>query len=234
MDMSQPVALVTGAATGLGRATAVALAERGMKVVLSALTIEQAEAAVAELDPGLGLVPAALDVSQDEQVAKLFELLDQRFDRIDVLVNNAGIIPEGQGAPLLSVPASLVARALNVNALGPYRTCQAALPRMNQRGYGRIVNVSSGMGALSDMGSGTPAYRISKTALHAVTVQYHLQARTGVKVNAVCPGWVRTALGGQTATRSVAEGIAGIVWAATLADDGPSGGFFRDGEPLAW
>lgn len=232
--MNERVALVTGAATGLGRATAVALAERGMKVVLSALTREQAEAAVAELDPRLGLIPAELDVSRNDQIVDLFESLDQRFGRIDVLVNSAGIIPEGPGASALEVPAALVAQAFDVNTLGPYRTCQQALPRMNTRGYGRIVNVSSGMGALANMGRGTAAYRISKTALHAVTVQFHLEASAGVKVNAVCPGWVRTNLGGSTATRNVAEGIAGIVWAATLADDGPSGGFFRDGEPLAW
>src|SRR5690606_4813134 len=142
--------------------------------------------------------------------------------------------PEGPGATALEVPATLVAEALNVNALGPYRTCQRALPWMNEAGYGRIVNVSSGMGALADMGRGTAAYRISKTALHAVTVQFHLEARTGVKGNAVCPGWVQTDLGGASATRSVEQGIVGIIWAATLADDGPSGGFFRDGEPLSW
>jgi NAD(P)-dependent dehydrogenase (short-subunit alcohol dehydrogenase family) len=232
--MNKPVALVTGASRGLGRATALALAERGMQVVLSAPTLAEAEATVAALDPKLELLPMELDVRSDEQVAGLFEALDQRFGRIDVLINNAGIIPEGAGATALEVPASLVARALDVNAIGPYRTCQLAVPRMNERGYGRIVNVSSGMGALTDMGRGTAAYRISKAALHAVTLQFHLEAGAGVKVNAVCPGWVRTVLGGPDATRSVEEGIAGIVWAATLDADGPSGGFFRDGQPLAW
>ncbi|HLT38419.1 MAG TPA: SDR family NAD(P)-dependent oxidoreductase [Enhygromyxa sp.] len=225
---------MTGASRGLGRATAIALAERGMKVVLSAPTLAEAEATVAELDARLGIVARQLDVSRDEQVAALFDELHQQFGRLDVLVNNAGIIPEGPGATALEVPATLVAEALNVNALGPYRTCQRALPWMNEAGYGRIVNVSSGMGALADMGRGTAAYRISKTALHAVTVQFHLEARTGVKVNAVCPGWVQTDLGGASATRSVEQGIVGIIWAATLADDGPSGGFFRDGEPLSW
>jgi len=232
--MRDRVALVTGASRGLGRATAIALAERGMKVVLSAPTLAEAEATVAELDARLGIVARQLDVSRDEQVAALFDELHQQFGRLDVLVNNAGIIPEGPGATALEVPATLVAEALNVNALGPYRTCQRALPWMNEAGYGRIVNVSSGMGALADMGRGTAAYRISKTALHAVTVQFHLEARTGVKVNAVCPGWVQTDLGGASATRSVEQGIVGIIWAATLADDGPSGGFFRDGEPLSW
>jgi NAD(P)-dependent dehydrogenase (short-subunit alcohol dehydrogenase family) len=232
--MNKPVALVTGASRGLGRATALALAERGMQVVLSAPTLAEAEATVAALDPKLELLPMELDVRSDEQVAGLFEALDQRFGRIDVLINNAGIIPEGAGATALEVPASLVARALDVNAIGPYRTCQLAVPRMNERGYGRIVNVSSGMGALTNMGRGTAAYRISKAALHAVTLQFHLEAGAGVKVNAVCPGWVRTVLGGPDATRSVEEGIAGIVWAATLDADGPSGGFFRDGQPLAW
>jgi NAD(P)-dependent dehydrogenase (short-subunit alcohol dehydrogenase family) len=97
-----------------------------------------------------------------------------------------------------------------------------------------VVNVSSGMGALTDMSSGWPAYRISKTALHAVTRLFHNEAKAGVKVNAVCPGWVRTDMGGATATRSIPEGVAGIVTAATLPDDGPSGVFMRDGEIIDW
>src|SRR5690606_5422694 len=126
--MRDRVALVTGASRGLGRATAIALAERGMKVVLSAPTLAEAEATVAELDARLGIVARQLDVSRDEQVAALFDELHQQFGRLDVLVNNAGIIPEGPGATALEVPATLVAEALNVNALGPYRTCQRALP----------------------------------------------------------------------------------------------------------
>jgi NAD(P)-dependent dehydrogenase (short-subunit alcohol dehydrogenase family) len=203
-------------------------------VILAARERGEAQATVAELDPALDLVPEQLDVRSDEQVAELFATIDARFGRIDVLINNAAIIPEDHGATALTVPVSVVAEALNVNTLGPYRTSQQALPRMNAAGYGRIVNVTSGMGALTDQGGGAPAYRVSKTALHAVTRQFHGAAGANVLVNAVCPGWVRTDLGGPSAPRSVEEGIVGIVWAATLGDDGPSGGLFRDGQPLAW
>ena len=111
---------------------------------------------------------------------------------------------------------------------------QKALPMMQQGDYGRIVNVSSGMGALSDMGSGAVPYRVSKTALNALTLLAAQEAAANVKVNAVCPGWVRTDMGGQSATRDVPTGARGIVWAATLPDDGPTGGFFRDGKAIEW
>jgi NAD(P)-dependent dehydrogenase (short-subunit alcohol dehydrogenase family) len=113
--------------------------------------------------------------------------------------------------------------------------CQAFLPLMKKNDYGRVVNVSSGMGQLNDMGGAWPAYRISKTALNALTRIFAAElAGTNVKVNSVCPGWVRTAMGGRSATRSLQEGAAGIVWAATIEDDGPTGGFFRDGERIEW
>lgn len=120
------------------------------------------------------------------------------------------------------------------NALSAWRMVQKAVPLMNQRGYGRIVNVSSGMGALKDMNSGSVPYRISKTAMNAITRIVSNEVTGDVKINSVCPGWVRTELGGDNARRSLSEGAAGIVWAATLPADGPNGGFFRDGKPIDW
>jgi NAD(P)-dependent dehydrogenase (short-subunit alcohol dehydrogenase family) len=230
------VALVTGASRGLGRGTALALAKLGYTVVGTARTLAAAQAMAAEaLASGLTIVPEQVDIGSDEQVDALFERLRARFDRLDVLVNNAGIIGGGYAGNALTTPANVIAEAFDINTLGAYRMSQRALPLMNAAGYGRIVNVTSGMGLLHDQDDGAVAYRISKTALSCVTIQFHHAAGgPNVKVNAVCPGWVRTDMGGPSATRSVEEGIVGIVWAATLDESGPSGGVFRDGKPVPW
>jgi NAD(P)-dependent dehydrogenase (short-subunit alcohol dehydrogenase family) len=111
---------------------------------------------------------------------------------------------------------------------------QHALPAMNSHGWGRIVNISSGMGQLSEMGGGSVAYRLSKTAMNAITRFANAEAKPNVKINSICPGWVRTDMGGASAPRTLEQGASGVVWAATLPDNGPSGGFFRDGKAIAW
>ncbi|MCA9707516.1 MAG: SDR family NAD(P)-dependent oxidoreductase [Myxococcales bacterium] len=241
--MDERIAIVTGANRGLGLRTCEELLTQGYRVVLTARDAARAEAAAASLrEAGLGPVEAAtLDVSSESSVAAFAEHTLAALPRVDVLVNNAGAIFETTNdrgregsTSVWVVPAQTVLDAVNTNAMGAYRMLQRVLPRMNDAGYGRVVNVSSGMGALTDMGSGWPAYRISKTALHAVTRLFHNQARGGVKVNAVCPGWVRTDMGGAAATRSIPEGAAGIVLAATLAEDGPSGVLMRDGKVIDW
>jgi NAD(P)-dependent dehydrogenase (short-subunit alcohol dehydrogenase family) len=150
------------------------------------------------------------------------------------LVNNAGRIYGGYGRSLAETPTDIVAEAFNNNALGAMRMIARALPLMQRNGYGRIVNVSTGMAGLAEMGTGAAPYRISKTALNAITRIASGEAGKNIKVNSVCPGWVRTDMGGAEATRSLEEGAAGIGWAATLPDSGPSGGFFRDGKPISW
>lgn len=234
------ITVITGANRGLGLATARALAERGdHHVVMTGRSAEAIEAAVAPLrEAGLSVEAAVLDVSSDDSVAAFFDAHEARHGRVDVLINNAGAILErhrGSGSvATFDVTPATVLEAFNANALGAFRMLQRALPLMNRHGFGRVVNVSSGMGALHDMGSNFPAYRISKTSLSAITVVFAHEAGDNVKVNVVCPGWVRTDMGGESATRSIEQGIAGIVWAATLPDDGPSGGFFRDGKPVDW
>ncbi|WP_428265251.1 SDR family NAD(P)-dependent oxidoreductase [Haliangium sp.] len=239
--MTKRVAVVTGANRGLGLATSRALAEHGYRVVLAARDRDRAETAAAALAAdGLDAVPAQLDVADPAGVDSFMAELRDRHGRIDVLVNNAGTVFEGirevgpeQTSPL-RVSAEVMLAAFENNTLGAYRLIQACLPMMNQAGYGRIVNVSSGMGGLDDMGPGWPAYRMSKTGLNVLTRVFAHEAAEGVKINSVCPGWVRTDMGGPNATRSIADGIRGIVWAATLPEDGPSGGFFRDGQPIDW
>jgi len=232
-----PVAIVTGGNRGLGLETCRQLAGLGLQVVLTSRDLARGEAAATALRAsGLAAVAHQLDVTDPLSVDRLIEDVNGSYDRIDVLVNNAGVVMRPQDdRGTLEVDLETIRRTLEINTLAPLRLCQAVVPVMRKNGYGRVVNVSSGMGQLDDMESGWPAYRISKTALSAVT---RLVARevsgANILVNAVCPGWVRTDMGGPSATRSVEKGAAGIVWAATLPDRGPNGGFFRDGRRIPW
>ena len=153
---------------------------------------------------------------------------------MDVLVNNAGVLLDRGG--VLALADETLSQTLEVNLLGPLRTARAFMPPMLDRGYGRVVNVSSGAGAICEtVSSYSPAYSVSKTALNMLTRKLAVAARDGdVKVNAMCPGWVRTDMGGQSAPRSVEEGVDTLVWLATLPADGPTNGFFRDRRPAAW
>lgn len=225
------VAVITGAARGLGLETARQLAEQGLHVVLTGRNESDLAAAARDLP---GAEWHVLDVADDASVAAFFDWLETAHGRLDVLVNNAGRIYGAHRRRVVDTDAAILAEAIDNNALGAFRMMQRALPMMARHGYGRIVNVSSGMGALTDMGSGALPYRVSKTALNALTILTAHEAPAGVKVNAVCPGWVRTDMGGQGASRDVPSGARGIVWAATLPDDGPTGGFFRDGRRIAW
>jgi NAD(P)-dependent dehydrogenase (short-subunit alcohol dehydrogenase family) len=231
--VSARTALVTGANRGLGLETARQLGRLGYRVVASGRDRAQAERAAESLrGEGLDVVAFELDVRSDEAAARLGEL-----GPVDALVNNAGIVAESaeRSRSALAVPADRLREAFETNTLGAYRTMQALAPGMRDRGYGRIVNVSSGMGQLSDMWGGNPAYRVSKTGLNALTRIFASElANTGVLVNSVCPGWVRTDMGGPGASLSVEEGVETIVWAATLPDDGPTGGFFRYKQPIPW
>jgi NAD(P)-dependent dehydrogenase (short-subunit alcohol dehydrogenase family) len=235
---NKSVAIVTGAYRGLGLETCRQLAARGFSVILTARREKEGRAAAEALrQEGLDVGFHLLDVKDEQSVAGLVAFIRDTFGRLDVLVNNAGIFPDptpGSGRDgVFDARLQTVRRGLETNTLGPLRLCQALIPLM--QGRGRVVNVSSGMGQLVEMNGCCPGYRLSKTALNAVTRIFADELReTAIKVNSVCPGWVRTDMGGPDATRSVEEGAAGIVWAATLPDDGPSGGFFRDGEPIPW
>ncbi len=234
--MAEPkrIAVVTGASRGLGLETCAALARLGQHVLLTARKAEDAERRASELRAqDLDVRGYVLDVGSDASVEAFVAAVEHEHGRVDVLVNNAGAVFEESGGSA-TVPASALARAFEINTLGAYRVTRAFLPWMNRHRYGRVVNVSSGMGGITEMSGGSPAYRVSKAGLNALTRIFHAEARDDVKVNSVCPGWVRTDMGGPRATRSVAEGAAGIVWAATLSNDGPSGGFFRDGKPIAF
>lgn len=223
------IAVVTGASRGLGLQTVRELASRGLTVVLTARSGAEALAEQIEGE----VIGHALDVTDARSVEALARSLTERFGRLDVLVNNAGIIAEEHGSASVSgsTPDQILA-TLQTNVVGAFRVTQALLPLL--AGGGNVVNVSSGMGGLGEMGGGFPGYRMSKAALNALTRVTHAETPDQIRVNSVCPGWVRTEMGGPGATRSLEEGAAGIVWAATLEEGGPSGGFFRDGQPIDW
>ena len=234
----KPVAVVTGAYRGLGFETCRQLAEAGYTVVLTARNPQAGREAADRLQKsGLNVSFHTLDVLQQSSIDALAEYLNREHGRLDVLVNNAGIFPDPSpgtdDSSIFSADPARIREGFETNTLGPLRLCQALIPLMGNRG--RVVNVSSGMGQLSEMNGCCPAYRLSKTALNAVTRIFADELKgSGVKINSVCPGWVRTDMGGEQAPLSPEAGVKGIVWAATLPDDGPSGGFFRHGEPIAW
>ena len=228
------VALVTGASRGIGLEVARQLAQKGMTVIMGTRILEKGLAAAEKLPEGEGRVmPYQLDVTDSKSIDQLAKWVEQEFGHLEILVNNAGILYDTwQRASTADL--NVVQEAYATNTLGAWRVCQALLPLIRQSQSGRIVNVSSGAGSLASMGAGTPAYSTSKAALNAFTRLLAAELEgTGILVNAVCPGWVATEMGG-AGGRPVADGAAGIVWAATLPNDGPTGGFFRDGQPLSW
>ncbi|MEO0341854.1 MAG: SDR family NAD(P)-dependent oxidoreductase [Pseudomonadota bacterium] len=225
------VAVITGAAKGIGLETARQLSEEGLKVILTGRDAEALRSSAEQLQNADWHV---LDIGEQASTIAFFDWLTATYGRLDVLVNNAARLYGGHAASFLGTEPETLIEAISNNAIGAYRLMQAALPLMEQGGYGRIVNVSSGMGAFSEMGAGAVPYRVSKTTLNALTRLAASEAPSIVKVNAVCPGWVRTDMGGQSAPRDVEDGAKGIVWAATLPADGPSGGFFRDGKAIEW
>jgi len=231
----QPVALVTGSARGIGLETVRQLAKLGGPVLLTARDAQKAEEASARLSfEGLKALPRALDVTSQDQVLDLADTVEREHGRLDILVNNAGVFLDKQDFGE-HVGAEVVRQTLETNLIGALSVCQAFLPLMRRQNYGRVVNVSSALGSLAEMAGKYPAYRISKTALNALTrvLASELEG-TNIIVNSCCPGWAQTEMGGPRATRPVAEAADTIVWLATLPDDGPRGGFFRDRQALPW
>jgi NAD(P)-dependent dehydrogenase (short-subunit alcohol dehydrogenase family) len=222
------VALVTGANRGIGRETARQLAEKGLDVIVTARDESDAK----EAAEAVGGRPLQLDVTDPESIERAAAAVREDPGSLDVLVNNAGVGIDFNVSGL-EPDFDAIERTLDTNLLGAYRVTVALLPLLRASGHGRIVNISSGMGAVSEMGGYAPGYRFSKAGLNALTRILATElADDGVLVNSACPGFVKTDMGGRYASKPVEEGAAGVVWLATLPDDGPTGGFFRDAEPI--
>lgn len=241
MSEEQKVAVVTGANRGIGLEVCRQLGKLGYLVVLTSRDEKKGLEVCGELDKEEFAVRYhKLDVTHAASIMELKQFLEQEFGRCDVLVNNAGIFPDTDGASgswpsVFETDIDTIRKGMETNVYGPLMLSQALVPLMKKNGYGRIVNLSSGMGQLTNMDGGCPSYRISKTSINALTRILSAELKgTNILVNSMCPGWVKTDMGGPNATRDLSEGADTAVFLATLENEGPTGKFFRDRKEFAW
>ncbi len=230
------ITLVTGGNRGIGREICRQLAQQDHTVLLASRDHAQGETAAAQLrqETGGDLRSVQLDVTNEADIQRLVNDITREHGRLDSLVNNAGIFLE-RGNDLLAVDLDAMRQIMDVNVYAPLRLIQVLLPLLHKSDSGRIVNISSLMGEISSVGNGSPTYRLSKVNLNLVTRVLAQELRdSGIKINAVSPGWVRTDMGGSSAPRTVEQGADTAVWLATLPADGPSGGFFHDRQSIPW
>jgi NAD(P)-dependent dehydrogenase (short-subunit alcohol dehydrogenase family) len=239
----RPVALVTGGSRGLGFETASQLGRLGYSLIIASRNRTLLDMAARTLaNEGHEALCHVLDQANGRSVANFAAWARKQNRAIDAFINCAGVLLESENAytgdrasatSVLHAEEKSVLETIEINAIGPWRLMRALAGLLARNG--RVVNVSSGMGSISEMGPGYFGYRVSKAGLNVLTrtLAYELKPR-GIMVNSVCPGWVKTDMGGPGATRDLSHGAGGIVWAATLPPGGPTGGFFRDGKPIAW
>jgi len=223
------VALVTGGNRGIGFEACRQLAVRGFGVILTARdAVKGMKAAKTLQAEGLDVTFLRVDVTSDQSIAEAVRGIADDPGRIDVLVNNAGVYLD-EGNSLTTIDPSLFLQTIDTNLGGTYRMIRAVIPMMERQKYGRIVNVSSGLGSMDSMSAGTGSYKVSKLALNGLTrVMADEVNDKQIKINCMCPGWVRTDMGGSFAPRSPKKATETILWLAELDETGPTGGFFRD------
>jgi NAD(P)-dependent dehydrogenase (short-subunit alcohol dehydrogenase family) len=239
MKNTKYIAVVTGANRGIGFEICRQLAKKGIKVILTSRDEKNGLEAEKKLkNEGLEVAFQKLDVTSEKNIRELTKTIEKEYGRCDILVNNAGVFPDDSSKGSTSVfdaKIETINEAMTTNVYGPLLLSQSLVPLMRKNKYGRIVNMSSGMGQLSEMNGHCPAYRISKTSINALTRMLNDElSGENILVNSMCPGWVKTRMGGEGATRSVDQGADTAVWLATLPDNGPRGKFFRDRKEISW
>jgi NAD(P)-dependent dehydrogenase (short-subunit alcohol dehydrogenase family) len=229
------IALVTGANRGIGFEICKQLVEEEIFVILTARDEDKGKKAVQSLDKsGKKVIFYQLDVIDFESISGVADFVESKYDRLDILINNAGILID-ENVRAMNVSMTIVQQTLDTNFIGPFKLIQSFLPLMKKNNFGRIVNISSVMGSLNNMAGGYAGYRISKTALNATTkILASELSGTNILINSMCPGWVRTVMGGSNAARSVEEGADTALWLSKLPDGGPSGKFFQDRKEIPW
>jgi len=234
-QLSEQVAIVTGANRGIGFETCRQLSQQGIRTILTSRDESKGQAAVRNLlDEGGDIIYHQLDVTDLGSISRLLTFVDENFDQLDILVNNAGIFLD-RSTSVFDLPLEILQETMDTNFVGALNMCQAFVPLMRKNGYGRIVNVSSGMGSITSMDGHSAAYKLSKATLNALTrIMADELKDDHILVNTMAPGWVRTDMGGPSAPRSLAQGADTITWLATLPEDGPTGGFFEDRQLIQW
>jgi NAD(P)-dependent dehydrogenase (short-subunit alcohol dehydrogenase family) len=226
------IALITGGNRGIGKEIVQQLATKGLRVVLTARNPKVGAQAASSIKGDVEFL--ALDVADDQSIARAAEDFRQKSDRLDVLVNNAAIYPD-EGFNILTASRDLLINTFQTNTFGAIRVTQAFLPFLSRAGQARVINLSSGYGELGGLSSNVPSYCLSKLTLNGATIMFDQALRDkGISVNSVCPGWVRTDMGGPNAPTSVEEGADTTVWLATDAPHSLSGKFFRRRQEISW
>ena len=223
----QKTALVTGANRGIGFAIATGLLKANVKVIIGSRSIEKGETAAKKLDSPLVEV-VEIDIANDDSINRAFNKLNGKIDRLDVLINNAGIYPDNS-FDILTIDRELLAKTLNVNTFGAIKTTQIFLPLLDKGDRSRVINYSSGYGQLAGLSAGVPSYCLSKLAVNGATIMLaDALASKNITVNAVDPGWVSSDMGGESAPRTVEQGADTAVWLATVDAVKDSGKLWRD------
>ena len=226
-------ALVTGGNKGIGFAICQDLLKAGFEVTLAARSLDKANVAIAQLKSDR-VHPLILDIADDDSIDRAVAAYRQEFEQLDVLINNAGIYPD-KGVNILNIDRDLLAQAMNTNAFGAIRTTQAFASLLAKAAAARVINVSSGYGALDGLSADVPSYCLSKLALNGATIMLATALKTqGIAVYAMCPGWVRTDMGGASADRAPEQGADTAIWLATEASLDLSGKFFRDRQEISY
>jgi NAD(P)-dependent dehydrogenase (short-subunit alcohol dehydrogenase family) len=227
-------ALVTGGNKGIGFAICKGLLSAGFEVILAARSLDKAKKASEQLQSTNSKVRVVeLDVIDDQSIHRAAEQLSQEISHLDVLVNNAGIYPD-EGVNILTVSRDLLNLSMNTNAFGPIRVTQAFIPLLKKASAARVINVSSGYGELNGLSANVPSYCLSKLTLNGATIMLADALPKSIAVYAMCPGWVRTDMGGTTATRSPEQGADTAIWLATEASPNLSGKYFRDRQQISY